>query len=326
MVGSRCWMLCSVFCHLCSFLSSVGFHLCGFLGSMDFCLGSVSVHLCGFLGSMDFCLGSVGFHLCGFLGSMGFCLSSVLICLCLSVGYRIGGMVGSWCWCWMLCSVFCHFCSFLSSVGFCLGGVLICLCLGVGYRISGMVGSWCWMLCSVFFHLCSFLSSMGCCLGSVLLCLSLLVSSGVSSLLLIFMIRFIVTIERKFVESSLYLRLLLSRFLLLLRLNFLFFWFSRLALHLLFLAQMVALWLISANAVVGLVVGGNGGRSLEVLEQVLVLMSLELAANFHTMNTLAGLVLLNSLGSFHFRLGPIMLVQTLEFHATKTLQEVKVVR
>ena len=93
--------------------------------------------------------------------------------------------------------------------------------------------------------------------------------------------------------------------------------FGLLALNLFLLAQVITLRLISADAVVGLVIGRNGSRSLEVLKQILALMGLKLAANFHTMDTLAGLVLLYCLGSFHLGLGLVLVFEALELHPSK---------
>ena len=90
-----------------------------------------------------------------------------------------------------------------------------------------------------------------------------------------------------------------------------------LALNLFLLAQVITLRLISADAVVSLVIGRNGSRSLKVLEQILALMGFKLAANFHTVDTLARLMLLNCLGSFHLGLGFVLVLETLELHPSK---------
>lgn len=93
----------------------------------------------------------------------------------------------------------------------------------------------------------------------------------------------------------------------------------------LLLAQVVTLRLITADAVVGFVVGRDGSRGLEVLEQILTFMGLKFAALFHTMDTFAWVMFFNSLYSFHIRLGLIFLLKALELHAAETRQEIKVI-
>ena len=119
------------------------------------------------------------------------------------------------------------------------------------------------------------------------------------------------------------LLLLLRRLLrcLLLLLQLLFF-LLLIATVLLLFPKLVAPGLVARDAVVGLLESGDLSRRLEVLEQVTLLMSLELAALLHAVDALARLV---AVGSFDLRRGAVGWGQTGVLHAAKAGNDVEVV-
>lgn len=92
--------------------------------------------------------------------------------------------------------------------------------------------------------------------------------------------------------------------------------------HLLLFSEMVTLGFVSRNAVVSLVVRGNGSRRLEVLEQVLLLVSLKFATLLHSVHALARLM---THSSFDRRRVLISLLETLEVHPTEASDDVEAV-